>query len=199
MPYEEEHADPQGPGDARPTAMQIVNDQGLQGKLDDRVAIVTGASSGIGVETARALYANGATVYMPARNLEKGKKAAEDIKGTSTRTPGKLEVMEMDLDSLESVKKFAQAFLEKESKLNLLINNAGVTLHEVQSVLQTVLQSSRARGMLKSLSCMWRTCTAWSTHTCTKHAGHIFSSFYYLSFWHGMNLDVLVLLGFPPR
>lgn len=106
--------------------MQIIKDEGLEGKLDNRVAIVTGASSGIGVETARALYANGAVVYMPVRNTKKGDDVAEDIKGTSTNTPGRVEVMQMDLDSLDSVKQFATAFLEKESTLNLLINNAGV-------------------------------------------------------------------------
>eukprot|EP00892_Ulva_mutabilis_P001560 jgi/Ulvmu1/11404/UM075_0066.1 len=126
MPYEEEHANPQGPGDARPTAMQIVEDEGLKGKLNDRVVIITGASSGIGVENARALYTSGATVYMPVRNLEKGQKVAEEIKETKTDSPGRLEVMQMDLDSLDSVKAFAQAFLEKESKLNLLITNAGI-------------------------------------------------------------------------
>lgn len=126
MPYEEQHANPEGPGDARPTAMQIIKDEGLEGKLDNRVAIVTGASSGIGVETARALYANGAVVYMPVRNEKKGQEVAEDIKGTSTKTPGRLEVMQMDLDSLDSVKQFATAFLEKENTLNLLINNAGM-------------------------------------------------------------------------
>lgn len=46
--YAEAHAHPQGPGDARPTAMQVVKDEDLMGKLADKVILITGASSGIG-------------------------------------------------------------------------------------------------------------------------------------------------------
>ena len=56
------HAVPQGPGDARPTALQIVRDEGLEGKLDDLVVLITGGSSGLGIETARAMAATGAQV-----------------------------------------------------------------------------------------------------------------------------------------
>ena len=56
-----------GPGDARPTALQIVEDEGLTGKLTDKVFLVTGVSSGIGVETLRALYATGGHVFGTVR------------------------------------------------------------------------------------------------------------------------------------
>ena len=59
-PYADVHKEPKGPGDARPTAMQIVEDQGLIGKLKGKVFVVTGASSGIGIETVRAVHAAGA-------------------------------------------------------------------------------------------------------------------------------------------
>jgi len=144
----------------------------LKGKLGDRVVVITGASSGIGVENARALYANGAVVYMPVRNTEKGKKVADDILSTETSTPGKLEVMQMDLDSLDSVTDFAKAFLKKESKLNLLINNAGEspkssigTIHEV--IPFTCDTCAYARPILASQTtihtvrrCRCRTCLA---------------------------------------
>lgn len=143
MPYEKEHEDPQGPGDARPTALKIIQDAGLEGKLGDRVAIVTGASSGIGVETAKALYVNGAAVYMPVRNMEKGQKVAEDIKETATDTPGSLEVMPMDMDSLDSVKSFATAFLEKKTTLNLLINNAGALIPTCSSFMRLCARVQR--------------------------------------------------------
>lgn len=57
--YASLHVDPQGPGDKRPTARQIVEDEDLLNKLTDKVALITGCSSGIGVETARALYTAG--------------------------------------------------------------------------------------------------------------------------------------------
>jgi hypothetical protein len=53
--YAELYANPQGPGDTRPTALLILKDEGLVGNMTDKVFLVTGASSGIGVETARAL------------------------------------------------------------------------------------------------------------------------------------------------
>ena len=55
-----------GPGDARPTALQIIKDEGLEGKMTDKVFIVTGASAGIGVETGRALAATGGKVLQRA-------------------------------------------------------------------------------------------------------------------------------------
>ena len=57
--YSEAHklANLRGPGDARPTALQIIKNDGLEGKMKDKVFIVTGASAGIGVETGRALAA----------------------------------------------------------------------------------------------------------------------------------------------
>lgn len=70
--YADAHKNTQGPGDARPTALQIVQDEGLIGKLTDKVFVVTGVSSGIGIETLRALYATGAHVFGTARDVSKG-------------------------------------------------------------------------------------------------------------------------------
>lgn len=53
------YADPQGPGDARPTALQIIHGEDLQCALTGKVVLVTGCSSGIGIETSRALHAAG--------------------------------------------------------------------------------------------------------------------------------------------
>ena len=71
--YAEAHKNAKGPGDARPTALQIVEDEGLTGKLTGKVFLVTGVSSGIGIETMRALYATAGHVYGTVRNMEKGR------------------------------------------------------------------------------------------------------------------------------
>lgn len=127
-PYAERYQNTSGPGDARPTALEIVRDNDLAGKWARKVVLVTGGTSGIGVETVRALHATGADVYFTARDTEKGQKTLRDISSRSDGS-GKLEVIDMDLDSLDSVRAAAQAFLGKSDKLNLLVNNAGMSKH----------------------------------------------------------------------
>jgi NAD(P)-dependent dehydrogenase (short-subunit alcohol dehydrogenase family) len=123
-PYAEQHKSPTGPGDSRPTALQIIKDQNLQSAWEGRVVLVTGCSpGGIGPETARAIHATGADVYITARDIKKGEEIAKDI--LSDGKPGKVEVIQLDLASLESVREAAKNFLKRSSKLNVLINNAG--------------------------------------------------------------------------
>lgn len=87
-------------------------------------AIVTGATNGIGKETARVLALRGAKVIIPARTLESGMKVKESL---SEEAPSlNLHVMEMDLSSLESVRSFARSFNVSHKHLNILINNAGI-------------------------------------------------------------------------
>jgi len=89
-----------------------------------KVAIVTGGNSGIGYETALALYEKGATVILPARTQQKAAEAMAAMK----KIPGKgsLEPAVLDLMDLRSVKAFAQQFLQIHTRLDLLINNAGI-------------------------------------------------------------------------
>ncbi|KAL0284397.1 UNVERIFIED_CONTAM: Short-chain dehydrogenase B, chloroplastic [Sesamum radiatum] len=86
-------------------------------------AIITGATSGIGTETARVLAKRGARLVLPARNL----KAAEDTKAliTSEFPDAEIIVMSLDLSSLHSVRAFVANFHSLNLPLNLLINNAG--------------------------------------------------------------------------
>ncbi|HRH45571.1 MAG TPA: SDR family NAD(P)-dependent oxidoreductase [Pyrinomonadaceae bacterium] len=101
------------------TAENIPNQKG-------KVAIVTGSSSGIGFEAARVLAEKQATVILAVRNLEKGNKAVEKILEQNKNADVK--VMELDLANLESVEKFAENFKKDYSRLDLLINNAGVMI-----------------------------------------------------------------------
>lgn len=117
------HESPNGPGDSRPTAIQIIQDEGLEGKLTGKIAFITGCSAGIGIETARALYRTGATLYLTARNLAKAKTALIDILDSD-----RVHLLELDLESLDSVRSCASEFLSKSKTLNILICNAGVMI-----------------------------------------------------------------------
>ncbi|RYR37643.1 hypothetical protein Ahy_A09g042502 isoform C [Arachis hypogaea] len=87
-------------------------------------AIVTGASSGIGSETARVLALRGAHVVMGVRNLTAAKQVQQSI--LKDNPSAKLDAMELDLSSMESVKKFASQYKSSGRPLNILINNAGI-------------------------------------------------------------------------
>jgi NAD(P)-dependent dehydrogenase (short-subunit alcohol dehydrogenase family) len=89
-----------------------------------RVVIITGANSGIGSETARALANKGATVIMACRNQQKGEAAADSIRNEKPK--GTVEVMQLDLADLDSVRAFADEFKQRYDRLDLLINNAGI-------------------------------------------------------------------------
>ncbi|KAH8673404.1 putative short-chain dehydrogenase [Xylariales sp. PMI_506] len=124
-PYAERYRAQNGPGDHRPTALEIIKDNDLLNEWIGRVALITGGTSGIGVETAAALHATGADVYFTARDAAKGEQTRRDILSRSQGN-GKLEVIAMDMDSLSSVRKAAQDFMARSPKLNVLINNAGI-------------------------------------------------------------------------
>lgn len=91
-----------------------------------RIAIVTGSSSGIGYETARVLANKNAKVIVAVRNLQKGKAALDKIK--IGYQDADVKVMELDLASLESARRFAEDYKKNFSRLDLLINNAGVMM-----------------------------------------------------------------------
>jgi NAD(P)-dependent dehydrogenase (short-subunit alcohol dehydrogenase family) len=84
-----------------------------------RVAIVTGANTGLGFETARMLAARGATVVLAVRDVDKGKQAAARIAGDVT-------VQALDLTSLDSIRSAAADLRAAHPRIDLLINNAGV-------------------------------------------------------------------------
>lgn len=93
--------------------------------LTGRVAVVTGANSGIGLQTARQLAAHGAHVTLAVRDVARGEAAAEQIRGWA---PGSdLDVARLDLTDLSSVREFSTSWSEGHPNgLDLLVNNAGI-------------------------------------------------------------------------
>jgi len=95
-------------------------------ELAGKTAIVTGSNTGIGYETALDLYKKGAKVYVACRSEEKALKAIETMKDVAEG--GELIFEKLDLASLKSVKLFADKINSAESRLDLLVNNAGVMI-----------------------------------------------------------------------
>jgi len=112
--------------DRRSTAEEV--SEGID--LTGRHAIVTGANTGIGLETTRVLAMRGCEVTMACRDLEKASAGRQRILSESGGAiePDQLHLQELDLASLESVRAFAKATLASERPIHLLINNAGVML-----------------------------------------------------------------------
>jgi len=92
--------------------------------LNGKLALVTGGSGGLGAETARALASKGARVVITARAVAKGEGVARGIRA-STGNDG-IEVEELELGSLVSIRAFADRFLARHEALQILVNNAGV-------------------------------------------------------------------------
>ncbi|MFI6309698.1 SDR family NAD(P)-dependent oxidoreductase [Nocardia fusca] len=91
-----------------------------------RTAVITGANTGLGYETAATLAEKGAHVVLAVRNLDKGKKAAGQI---AHRNPGaNVSLQELDLTSLQSVRVAAEQLKSNYDTIDLLINNAGVMM-----------------------------------------------------------------------
>jgi len=96
-------------------------------EMDDRVVVVTGANSGLGYEATRAFARKGAHVVMACRSEERGEEAKRRIRTEDDgRVRGSLEVAELDLADLDSVRAFADEFRAAHEDLHVLCNNAGV-------------------------------------------------------------------------
>ncbi len=105
---------------AATTAEEVLRGVYLMGKT----VVVTGASGGIGRETARAFARHGATVVMAARDSEKTARAAGEIAAVTGN--GSVETLTVDLASQSSIRRAAAEFLSRHSSLSILINNAGL-------------------------------------------------------------------------
>lgn len=92
--------------------------------LTGKIVVITGANSGLGFECAKTMAAKGATVVMTVRNLQKGESARAEIQ--KEQPNASLDLMQLDVGDLSSVRSFATAFKDKYDRLDILLNNAGV-------------------------------------------------------------------------
>ncbi len=92
--------------------------------LTGKVAVVTGANGGLGLQTAKVLAGKGAQVVMAVRNQEKAANAVAEIRADTPHAG--LEVVELDLASQESVKRAAEQILAAHDRIDVLVNNAGL-------------------------------------------------------------------------
>lgn len=124
-PYAEQHKNVSGPDDGRPSAHQVAKDSNAN--LKGKTILITGCSSGIGVETARTLYETGATLFLQARDMAKLEKVIDDIVSNAqiNKDGPRPQGVEIHLDSLDSVRKGAEDFKKRSgNKLNILIKYA---------------------------------------------------------------------------
>ena len=98
--------------------------------LTGKTVIITGSNTGIGLETAVDLAKRGARVILACRDVEKGERAAVEVR----RRSGNVNVifLQLDLASLQSVRRFAENILREEPCIDILINNAGISLTSSQ-------------------------------------------------------------------
>ncbi|MBT3219939.1 MAG: SDR family oxidoreductase [Proteobacteria bacterium] len=98
--------------------------------LSEKIAVVTGANSGIGYEAAVVLAQKGAKVILACRNQQKGQEALDKL--NATKPKGHALLMALDLSSLTSIEEFSAKMLAEYEHLDLLINNAGVMMTPYQ-------------------------------------------------------------------
>lgn len=104
---------------AKTTTDEVLDGIDLSGKT----VLITGGSSGLGAETARAMAARGADVIITARTAAKGQPVVEQVKASTGKT---ISVEELELGSTQSIRAFAERINAGDRKIDLLINNAGV-------------------------------------------------------------------------
>ncbi|KAK4497796.1 hypothetical protein PRZ48_010450 [Zasmidium cellare] len=122
-------------------------DKDIPDDLAGKVYFVTGASSGIGAELTRVLYAKNAKVYLACRSEEKAKRAIENVQAAVPNSKGQLVFIPLDQADLNKTKAAAESFLAQESRLDVLFNNAGVMTGESKPPKKTVQGHELALGV----------------------------------------------------
>jgi len=96
--------------------------------IEGKVVLVTGPTAGIGREIARALAREGADLVLGCRDLERGRRVAEELRALPAA--GGIEVMQVDTSSRRSIREFGNAFRAARPRLDVLVNNAGISQSE---------------------------------------------------------------------
>ena len=102
--------------------------------LSSRVYIITGSTSGVGLELTKILYSKSATVYLAARNASKLQSSISTIKAAFPSSNGRLESLSLDLSDLSTIAPAARAFKEREQRLDGLVLNAAVMMPDEGSL-----------------------------------------------------------------
>src|ERR1035438_9294135 len=100
--------------------MTTGNQEGGSSMSETRIALVTGANQGVGLQVAKELVANGITVYLGSRNLERGEAAASEIGPDAI-------ALQIDVTDGESIAAAAERIRSDHGRLDLLVNNAGIS------------------------------------------------------------------------
>ena len=104
-------------------------------KMQQRIALVTGANKGIGFEVARDLARKGFHVFLGARDTEAGEAAAEKLRKEGEEDYGEITVLKIDVSKPDSIRRAAEEFSRKSDRLDTLVNNAGILLDDDKDVL----------------------------------------------------------------
>jgi NAD(P)-dependent dehydrogenase (short-subunit alcohol dehydrogenase family) len=93
---------------------------------EGRVFIVTGGNQGVGLELIKMLYPTGAVIYMASRSKERAEHSIKEVVSTDPSGSARLKFLHLDLDDLNAVRSAARTFSERESRLDIIWNNAGI-------------------------------------------------------------------------
>src|SRR5437667_4027080 len=102
---------------------------------EKRIALVTGANKGIGVEVARDLARKGFHVFLGTRDAEAGEAAAEKLRKEGEEDYGEITVLKIDVSKPDSIRRAAEEFSRHSDRLDTLVNNAGILLDDDKDVL----------------------------------------------------------------